>query len=128
MHLGPEHYISEVSRLLYYKLLVADKNYGPATLVVKENIALLGDSEDDRFRRLDYLKQLFSLYGLSGRKAEEAQAIEDYLALEAELEIPPLEESLPVIISLAKNYCERKMYREFQSVMQRFELEYVCER
>ncbi|MFC3051050.1 hypothetical protein [Kordiimonas pumila] len=125
--LGPRHHISELSRLLYYKLLIAEKNYRTAIPLVQENIKNLSLSKDDAFQRLHYLEQLFSLYGLTGQLEEEAQTILRFLALDRQLVASPLEENLPIIITLAKNYCQRKKIALFQELMQTYGLEYECE-
>ncbi|PHZ86513.1 hypothetical protein [Paremcibacter congregatus] len=124
--LGPQHHISEVSRLLYYKLLIANKDFPPAIEVVQENISLLGESESDNFSKMDYMVQLFSLYGMTGQAEKEAQAVEAYLALYRDLVGGSTKEILPIIITLAKNYCSQKRLLAFQKLMQSYDLAYIC--
>ncbi|MFC3050489.1 hypothetical protein [Kordiimonas pumila] len=124
--LGPRHHISELSRLLYYKLLIAKKDYSAAVVVVQENIALLSDSEDDKFKRLHYMEQLFSLYGLLQQRSLEEQTLLEMLDLSKELMGPDSAENMPIILNLANSYCRQNKVEAFNALMKLYDLKYTC--
>lgn len=115
--LAPLHDSSKTSRLLYYKLLIAQKSYREAINIVQENIALVGPSEDEQFRLYHYLKQLYSLYGLTGQLPQEEQTLLTFLALDKRLVGSPAEEQIQIIILLAQNYCLQKSLASLESLV-----------
>lgn len=115
-YFGKKHNTTSISRRLYYKLLIANQKYGPAISVVLENISLLEDNKNDDFRRLHYLKQLYSLYGIAGRFAAQEKAILEYQKLSHHLLGRPDEDSLKSIRILAKNYCRQNKMAEFHKL------------
>ena len=125
-HLGPNHHNSKISRLLYYKLLIANKDFNKAILLVKENLSLLGTSEDDLFSQLHYLGQLFSLYGLTKQHSLEEATLLKQLVLNKKLLGDNIEDSLPVILNLAKNYCLQNKMKAYQDLLQKYKLNHIC--
>ncbi|MBL4837085.1 MAG: hypothetical protein JKY34_05860 [Kordiimonadaceae bacterium] len=124
--LAPLHDSSKTSRLLYYKLLIAQKSYREAIHIVQENIALVGPSEDEQFRLYHYLKQLYSLYGLTGQLPQEEQTLLTFLALDKRLVGSPAEEQIQIIILLAQNYCLQKKLGKFRELSNSYGLQYRC--
>jgi len=125
-HLGPKHHAAKVSHLLYYKLVVANKNYMKAIELVQENIAGLETDKDDGFRLLHYLKQLYSLYNLTEQLEQEEQILQKVLTLNTQLMGNALEDNRTIIISLAKNYCRQQKLAAFNALMEKYDLKYEC--
>lgn len=125
-HLGPAHKITKQSRILLYKLLVSDQNYHDAIPLVMENIALLNQRENDHYRRLHYLKQLYSLYKLTGQFEKEEQTLLRYLQLEKRVFGSPGKEDNKTVLDLAENYCRQKKAKEFKKLMKKHNLNYTC--
>lgn len=126
-HLGSRHETTLMSRTLYYKLLISRKDYQAAIPLVKANIALYQSSGENKYRLLRYLKQLFSLYALSGELALQEKAIHEYLALNKELFGPDDEDNLEVIEVLVKNYCRQKKMDQFNHLVKTHDLNFECQ-
>lgn len=124
--LGVSHHITRLSRLLFYKLLIAQERYTRAIPLVQENIRLLGESDDEKFLKLKYLEQLFSLYGLSGQYGLEEKTLLDLLALNTELMGNARKDNLNIILNLANNYCKQNKVEKYTNLMQEYNLTYTC--
>ena len=120
------HDSRKTSRLLYYKLLIAQKKYIEAIDIVRENISLVGISDDEQFRLYHYLKQLYSLYGLTNQLPQEEETLVRFLELDTRFVKSPVEEQMQVIIRLAKNYCLQKKQVEFKRLIKIHNLPYKC--
>ncbi|MBL4839032.1 MAG: hypothetical protein JKY34_15800 [Kordiimonadaceae bacterium] len=125
-HYKAGHVAARVSHLLYYKLLVSQKNYEAATPLVLENIAILTDSQDDRFKKLHYLGQLHGLYGITNQLAMQEETLEMHLALNQRLMGSALEDSISIIMNLGKTYCLQSKKLAFNTLMQTYALKYKC--
>lgn len=125
-HLEPTHNTSKINRLLYYKLLIAEKDYQEAIPVVLENISLPGSTECDLFRKLHYLEQLYSLYGLTSQLKEQEAALIRFLELNEQLLGSDDEDSTKVRVLLAKNYCRQKKLDKFDDLKKKYDLQYIC--
>ncbi|PCI54378.1 MAG: hypothetical protein COB36_10345 [Alphaproteobacteria bacterium] len=125
-HLGLSHKTTNMSRHLYYKLVISDKNYAQATLLVLESISLLKDDKEDDYRLLHYLKQLYSLYGLTAQLKEEERTLLRYLVKSQQLLGEDDEDAGKVIWILAQNYCLQKKTPEFKKLKKNYKLGYVC--
>ncbi|PHZ84760.1 tetratricopeptide repeat protein [Paremcibacter congregatus] len=125
-HLGPDHATSKVSRLLYYKLLLAEKDYPAAILLVKDTLARLGESDDDQFKRLHYLGQLYSFYGLTNQFELEEQTIRERLALNSLMVGEGLENNSDILLDLAKNLCTQKKYLEHDALVKVWGTNFIC--
>jgi len=125
-NLGISHRITRANRLLFYKLLIAQENYIQAIPLVEESISLLSESEDDKFLKLRYLEQLFSLYGLNKQYKKEEETLHTMLALNMELMGSAIEDNLDIILILASTYCKQNEMDKFTNLMQQYSLRYVC--
>ena len=125
-HFIPSHDTAVTSRLLYYKLLIAQKKFKLAIPIVLENISLLSKSEDDTYKNLHYLGQLQGLYALTGHHAAREKTLVELLALNILLTSPSLKDNRTIIVDLAKTYCIQKKHQEFEKLMQKHDLKYVC--
>ena len=125
-HCPPEHDTAVISRLLYYKLLLREKNYSDAIPIVFENMAVLGDSEDDAFKRIHYLGQLHGLYGATGQLAERERTLLEQLELNKQLTSDHIEDNMKIILNLAKTYCLQKKFKDFRRLMQAHNLPHEC--
>jgi len=125
-HFALTHDTSVISRLLYYKLLIAQKDYQSAIPLVLENIATLRNTVDDDFRKLHYLQQLHGLYGLTSQYEEQEKLLFKLLALNKRLIGSDTSDNIEIIMNLAKVYCLQNRGDEFQKLMKSYNLQYVC--
>lgn len=125
--LGVDHPTTKMSRTLYYKLHIANQNYIEAIPLVIENITVLKEENGDHHKHLQYLKQLYSLYGLSGKLAEEEEALIEYLNLSKLFYKISDEDNIKIIVNLANNYCRQGKMEKFNQLIERHKLEYYCE-
>jgi len=122
----PKQNMSVVSRLLYYKLLIAQKDYKSAIPVVLENIAILTSSRDDQFKHLHYLWQLHGLYGLTAQLLEREKVLLHLLKLNKELVGENPQDNMKIILNLAKTYCLQKNLGKFKKLSQTYGLKLTC--
>jgi len=125
-YLEPTHETTMMSRTLYYKLLIADKNYNGAIPLVLENISILKKGENEDFRRHHYLKQLYSLYRMTGQLEKEEETLLLFLDLDKKLFNSSAKENVKIILNLANNYCRQKKFEEFNGLIKKYKLRYVC--
>jgi len=125
-HLNRTHDASKISRLLYYKLLIAEKDYERAIDLVVENISLLEAGGDEEFRKLHYLGQLFSLYGLTKQYSLEEKTLEEMLALNKRLMGDSLKDNIEIIMNLGKNYCLQNKIKDYTDLMKEYALKFIC--
>ena len=125
--LGVAHTATADARQLYYKLLIADGLYAQAIPLTLESIRLTKIENQDTEETLHYLKQLFSLYGLTGQGASEETVLAQMLELAEKLKI---EETMraTILLSLAKNYCVQRKIDKFESLVEHYQLKYFCGR
>lgn len=125
-HLGSTHETTMMSRTLYYKFLMSNRDYKGAINLVLENISILGKSEEDDYRLLHYLKQLYSLYGITNQLEPEETTLLRYLEKSRELFGENGEDNAKVIWILAQNYCRQKKILDFNRLKEIHNLKYVC--
>lgn len=125
-YLGPYHHNSKISRLLYYKLMIAEKKYIRAIPLVQEYISLLGNHEDEKFNKLHYLTQLYSLYGLTAQFTKQEDSLLRFIELNNQLLGQDDENTTKAIILLAKNYCRQGKYDQFRALQIKYNLLYTC--
>lgn len=125
-HLGRTHETTNMSRHLYYKLVISDKNYPQAILLVLENISIQEGAKENDYRLLHYLKQLYSLYGLTAQLQKEEKALLQYLEKSHQLFDDDDEDTAKAIWILAQNYCLQKKIPEFNQLKKTYNLDYVC--
>lgn len=125
-YLGQEHDTLKKSRALYYKLLITNKEYKKAIPLVLEKISTLKISEEDNFRKRQYLGQLFSLYGLTNQRALEEQTLIKMLELNKHLLRDAHESNHKIILDLAKNYCLQSKIKKYNDLIKSHDLKYVC--
>lgn len=94
--------------------------------LVLEDISLVGKGEQEDYRKLHYLKQLYSLYGLSAQYEKEEEVLLQYLELNSRWFGNEDEDSNLVIKMLAQNHCRRKLHDKFRNLIEKYGLRYVC--
>ena len=125
-HFGPRHETTVVSRTLYYKLLISRKDYLEAIPLVQENISLLGKSRNDHYAHIQFLKQLYSLYKMTGQPEKEEKALLQYLDLDKRIFDSSEKDNLKIIMDLAENYCRQNKIADFTKLMKSYGLKYQC--
>lgn len=125
-HLGLSHNTTIVSRQLYYKLLISEKKYPGAIALVLESMSILGKNEEDNLKMHRYLKQLYSLYGLTGQLQQEEKTILEFMKLNIQLFGRNEEDFKKVIVVLAKNYCRQRKLDKFIQLVSDHDLKYIC--
>ena len=126
-HLGKFHETTKASRNLYYKLLVTQKDFLKAIPLILESVSNLKADREADFKRLRYLKQLYSLYALTRQYDKEETALMQYLTLSKKLLGEDDESIREGVINLARNYCRQKKLPEFTELSEKYSLKYVCE-
>lgn len=125
-HLGSQHNTTMISRMLYYKLLIATQKYQDAAILVIESLSLLDESEESDYKRQHYLKQLYSLYGLTNQLKKQAAALLSYHYINQKLGSTDggnLEKS---ILILARNLCRQKNRSEYKKLVAQHRLKLLC--
>lgn len=125
-HLGSTHETTFMSRTLYYKLLISKMDYADAIPLVLENIALLEENEKNSVRLIHYLKQLYSLYGLTGELEREEKALIEFLEINSRFFGDDDEDNKAAILILAQNYCRQKESDKFNQLTTSHSLKYSC--
>lgn len=125
-YLGPNHNSSKISRLLYYKLMIAEKKYDRAIPLVQEYLSLLGKNKDSNFKKLHYLMQLFSLYGLTGQLVEQEDALLKYITLNNQLLGLGDKNTAKARELLAVNYCRQRKDDKFKVLLIKYNMHYSC--
>ncbi|MBL4800525.1 MAG: hypothetical protein JKY45_01440 [Emcibacter sp.] len=125
-YLSSNHETTRISRNLYYKYLVSQKSYSTALPLVLENISLMGKTRDEEIKKLHYLKQLYSLYRLTGQLEKEEKALLHFLKLDKRIFESSDNDNIKIIINLANNYCQQKKFDEFNTLMKTYNLKYEC--
>ncbi len=125
-HFKPDHDTAVLSRLLYYKYLISQKNYHRSAQIVLENISGLSNSKKDDYKKLHYLTQLHGLYGLTDQLEAQEKILIKLLALNKRLVGIDKEDNLEIIMNLAKNYCLQKKNAKFDQLMQTYDLNFEC--
>ena len=126
-NLGITHPTTRMCRTLYYKLRISNKSYAAAIPLVLENISILKEGRNENYKHLQYLKQLYSLYGLSGQLQKEETTLKEFLSLSKSLYNRSDEDNISVITNLANNYCRQGKLDEFQHLIDQYNLKYFCE-
>lgn len=122
----PTHNTSAVCRLLYYKLLISQKDYKNAIPVVLENISILTNSREDQFKHLHYLGQLHGLYGLTDMLQKREDTLLKLLDLNKKLVGDSVQNNINIIMNLAKTYCLQNKTVEFKKLSQKYDLKLKC--
>jgi tetratricopeptide (TPR) repeat protein len=125
-NLGPEHPTTMTSRTLYYKLLIALKQYDGAIPLVLENIVIHKKYPDKSHKILLFLSQLYSLYAVTGQFEKEEETLISLLELNTQLFGSEDESNVRFIRDLANNYCRQKKFDKFNQLMKTHNLKYVC--
>jgi len=125
-HLGPEHNTTIMSRNLYYKLLTMNKKYQQAIPLVLENISIFEKRKKEEYRLIHYLKQLYSLYGLTDQFEKEEETLLKLLETNRRSFGNDDEDNIKIILSLAQNYCHQKKLDEFNQLITSHHLKYYC--
>jgi len=125
-HLGAKHGTTNMSRHLYYKLLLSNKNYVEAIPLILESIANLGKRKNDSFKHIRYLDQLASLYGITKQLEKEEETLLLLLKMNKKAFDINNEDNTDIIITLAENYCRRNKIKEFEKLITSHHLKYFC--
>jgi hypothetical protein len=124
--LGGAHEITRAARASHYRQLVAKQDYSAALVLVEEAVAALGTTVDDDYRRHRYLKHLYSLYGLTGQLAREAETLEVFVRLDRQLYGNTALDQAKVLQNLANSYCLQGKLEEFESLQPLLPGDFVC--
>jgi hypothetical protein len=125
-YLGLAHKTTRESRTLLYKILISNKNYPDVIPLVLENISILGESEAEKYRHLHYLKQLYSLYGMTGQVKKEEKTLLEFLEFDKRVFGSSGKDNILIVLNLANNYCKQKKIEEFNELMKTYSLKYKC--
>ncbi|PCI49635.1 MAG: hypothetical protein COB49_04670 [Alphaproteobacteria bacterium] len=125
-HLGPNHETTRMSRTLYYKFLISNKNYNDAISLVLENLSILKKDKNEDYRQYHYLKQLYSLYRMTGQLGKEEATLLRFLDLDKQIFNSSAKENIKIILNLANNYCRQKKFEKFNSLIKKYKLKYTC--
>lgn len=125
-HLGLTHGTTMMSRHLYYKLLLAERKYRDAIPLVRENIDIAGRGQKDPFRKLHFLEQLATLYGLTKQFEKEEQTLLHFLGASRKILDASNGELREIIMMLARNYCRRNEPEKFKALTAQHHLKYFC--
>jgi hypothetical protein len=125
-NLGEGDELAHAARAAHYRQLIAKQDYSAALALVEEAVAALGTTTDDDYRRHRYLKHLYSLYGLTGQLAREAETLETFLRLDRQLYGNTAADHAKVLQNLANSYCLQGKLEEFGSLQPKLSSEFVC--
>jgi len=125
-HLGPAHNTTKMSRTLYYKLHISHQNYKDAIPLVLENISVLGKGAGGDYNHHQYLKQLYSLYAMTGQLVKEEETLLEFLELDKRLYGSSDKDNIKIIQNLANNYCRQKKFKEFNDLINQHQLHFTC--
>ncbi len=125
-HLGKAHETTSVSRKLLFKVFISNKKYMEAIPLVQESLSLLGDNKPDDFKKLSYLKQLHSLYGITDQLQQQEHTLLRLLKINNRFVGNNAKDNLEIIKDLARNYCLQRKAPEFNLLMAIYDLNYDC--
>jgi len=125
-YLGPKHNTTIICRNLYYKLLTMNKDYQQAISLVLENISIVEKRKKEDYRLIHYLKQLYSLYGLTGQFKKEEKTLLKLLKTNRQSFGNDDEDNIKIILNLAQNYCRQRKLDEFNQLITSHRLKYYC--
>ncbi|MFC3052551.1 hypothetical protein [Kordiimonas pumila] len=125
-HLGVAHTTTYVSRNLLYKSLISKEAYERAIPLLREAITTLGTAPYADIKRHHYLKQLYSLYGLTGALENEEKALIEFLALDKSLYGTNDADNIKIIQNLANNYCLQNKIEAFNKITRTHDLRFAC--
>lgn len=126
-HLGPTHETTMISRNLFYKYLIATKDYGNATRLVEENLFIFENHTAENYRIHHYLMQLYSLYGITNQLKKEETTLLRLLSLNKRLFGDDDQDNRKIILNLARNYCRQKDFEKFEKIITANRLKYKCQ-
>lgn len=124
--LGTAHSTTKINRTLFYKLHISNRNYQAAIPLVLESISVLKTGADENYNHHQYLKQLYSLYAMTGQLAKEEERLLEFLELDKRLYGSSDKDNVKIIQNLANNYCRQKKIKEFRTLITRHQLHYSC--
>lgn len=125
-NLKPTSTTAQKTRIHYYKLLILEQSYVEAISIVSENMANLTEEAEISPKRLQYLGQLFSLYGLTNQRENEITILKEMLHLSSMLHGMEYDSNRSIILNLGKAYCESNNYHAYNALMTRYKLSYSC--
>lgn len=125
-YLGITHPTTKMSRTLYYKLHISNRNYMAAIPLVLENISVLNVGTDKDYKHHQYLKQLYSLYAMTGQLIKEERTLIEFIKLDKHLYGTTDRENTKIIQNLANNYCRQKKFKEFTELVKKHQLQFIC--
>ncbi len=125
-HLGLSHETTVASRHLYYKVLINKKNYHEAIALILEDLSILNGEDNKDPKTLYYLKQLYTLYGLTEQWKNEEEALLKYIKRYELLFDINDKGGKKSILLLAQNYCRQKSILKFQALVNAHNLKLYC--
>ncbi|QDE26256.1 hypothetical protein [Paremcibacter congregatus] len=127
-YLGLTHSTTMMSRTLYYKFVISQKDYYSAILLVLENIDIAEKNTNESYKLLHYLKQLYSLYGVTGQLELEEKTILKYLTKNEQIygTYDDDKNYTKTIWVLAQNYCRQRKLDKFKDIIIKHKLQFKC--
>lgn len=125
-YLGVAHPTTKMSRTLLYKLHISNQDYKAAIPLVLENITILKQKPEADYNQHQYLKQLYSLYAMTGQLDLEEKTLLKFLELDKRLYSSSDHDNIKIIQNLANNYCLQGKFKKFNELISQHRLHYIC--
>lgn len=124
--LGKTHSSTYSARDYYYKYLIFNEKYAPATPLLKEFIEIEKSTRNDAYQLMERYKQLYALEGLTENWPEEEAALTMVLKLAKDVLGEESEDFKAAVEALAFNYCIQKKYYEYFELIKAEQQEVSC--
>jgi len=124
--LGKNHLSARMSRRYLYKYFLFSERYAEAIPLVNEIIDVEAAGENDPFKILERINQLYALQGILEHWPEEEAALLRLHAMTLEFIGEESQDFKAAGVALAENYCVQKKYHEFFELVKKQNLEVPC--
>ncbi len=125
--LGKSHFNTVMARDYYYKHLLFTESYEKAIPLAEEMIEVEQANENDPFKILERVNQLYALNGLLQKWPEEESYLLRLLEMTQQLIGEESEDYKIAASALAENYCIQKKYHEYFELVKKVKLEEKCD-
>ncbi|NIB43445.1 hypothetical protein HBA55_27800 [Pseudomaricurvus alkylphenolicus] len=124
--LGIDHFSTERTRDIYHQMLMDGEQYEAVIPLVIEYIEVERSKNNDQFKILDRLIQLYALYHVTAQYDREESVLNQMLELSEKLLGAEDKYSIRIAIRLAVKYCSEKRYHDFFDFAERRKLDLTC--
>gem|GEM_PF-261155 len=124
--LGIKHLSARMSRRYLYKYFLFTERYAEAIPLVNEIIDVEAAGDNDPFKILERINQLYALQGILENWPEEESALLRLHAMTLEFIGEESKDYKAAGVALAENYCIQKKYHEFFELVKKQNLEVPC--